>query len=81
MRCLNEEAVSEEGKKLFRCPKCLIELETSEKLFQAQREASTKLELLQMALNDEEGTDDRFKIVTEFIGRGGLESSFIALEK
>lgn len=81
MRCLNEEVVSEEGKKLFRCPKCLIELETSEKLFQAQREASSKLELLQMALNDEEGTDDRFKIVTEFIGRGGLESSFITLEK
>lgn len=80
-RCLNEESITEDGKKLFRCPKCIIDLETSEKLFQAQREASSKLELLQMALNDEEGTSDRFKVVTEFIGRGGLENSFIALDK
>lgn len=80
-RCLNEEATSEDGKKLYRCPKCMIELETSEKLFQAQREAGSRLDLLQMALNDEEGTEDRFKVVTEFIGRGGLENSFIAFEK
>lgn len=81
-RCLNEEENLEGGrKKLFKCPKCVVEMETSEKLYQAQQEVSSKVELLQMALNSEEDTNNRFKVVTEFIGRGGLEYSHVTLEQ
>ncbi|QLQ79501.1 hypothetical protein HG537_0C01480 [Torulaspora globosa] len=79
-RCLNEIGTSDDGESLFRCPKCIVETETSEKLLQAQREASSKLDLLQMALNDDQNTKDRFKVVTEFIGRGGLDHTCVTLD-
>lgn len=79
-RCLNEDGTSENGESIFRCPKCMIDFETSEKLVQAQRDASSKLDLLQVALNDEQNSRDRFKVVTEFIGRGGLDHSFVTLD-
>lgn len=81
-RCLNEEENLEAGrKKLFKCPKCMVEMETSEKLYQAQEEVSSKVELLQMALNSEQDSNNRFRVVTEFIGRGGLEYSHVTLEQ
>lgn len=79
-RCLNEEQDTKEGKKLFKCPKCIVELETSERLSQAQREISKKNDMLTLALNNGDNADDRFKIVTEFIGRGALEYSHVTLE-
>lgn len=80
-RCLNEVGTSEDGESIFRCPKCMVDVETSEKLAQAQRETSSKLDLLHMALNDDHNTRDRFKVVTEFIGRGGLDHSFVTLDR
>lgn len=80
-RCLNEIGTSEDGESIFRCPKCVVETETSEKLLQAQREASSKLDVLHMALNDDQNTKDRFKVVTEFIGRGGLDHTCVTLDK
>ncbi|CCD27281.1 tethering complex subunit PEP5 NDAI_0K00900 [Naumovozyma dairenensis CBS 421] len=71
-RCLDEERSNTEGKKLFKCPKCLVELETSNKLYENQKELTKKADMLEMLLaEDDKG--DRFKIMTEFIGRGGLE--------
>lgn len=80
LRCLNEEEIQEDGEKIFKCPRCLVDLETSERLCDAQREVSTKADLLQMALNEDDG-GSRFKVITEFIGRGGLEYSHTMLER
>ncbi|CAR29727.1 ZYRO0G15642p [Zygosaccharomyces rouxii] len=79
-RCLNEEESAKEGRRLFRCPRCMAELETSEKIFQTQQEMSKKTDLLKIALDNGDDSEDRFKIVTEFIGRGGLEYSHVTLE-
>lgn len=79
-RCLNEEEHANEGKNLFRCPRCMAELETSEKIFQAQQEMSKKSDILKIALDNDDDSEDRFKVVTEFIGRGGLEYSHVTLE-
>ncbi|AQZ17949.1 PEP5 (YMR231W) [Zygosaccharomyces parabailii] len=79
-RCLNEEQKTKEGKKYFKCPKCIVELETSEKLLEAQREISKKTDMLKIALDNGDEIDDRFKIVTDFVGRGGLEYSHVTLE-
>lgn len=79
-RCLNEEEHVNEGKKLFKCPRCMAELETSEKIFQTQQDMSKKTDLLKLALDNDADSEDRFKIVTEFIGRGGLEYSHLILE-
>lgn len=79
-RCLNEEEYAKEGKKFFKCPRCMAELETSEKIFQTQQEMSKKNGLLKLALDNSDDSEDRFKIVTEFIGRGGLEYSHLTLE-
>ncbi|QLG73598.1 hypothetical protein HG535_0F01080 [Zygotorulaspora mrakii] len=81
VRCLNEEDKLENGERLFKCPKCVVEVEMSERLFHAQKAVGSKADLLQMALNDEDDSSNRFKVVTEFIGRGGLEYSHITLEK
>ncbi|CAI4050180.1 hypothetical protein SUVZ_13G3630 [Saccharomyces uvarum] len=79
--CLNEEEDTlESERKLFKCPKCLVELETSNKLYEAQHEVIQKNDLLDFALNSEEGSKDRFKVVTEFLGRGAICYSDITIE-
>ena len=78
--CLNEEEDAlENERKLFKCPKCLVELETSNKLFEAQHEVVEKKDLLDFALNGEEGSKDRFKVITEFLGRGAISYSDITI--
>ncbi|EJS44185.1 pep5p [Saccharomyces arboricola H-6] len=78
--CLNEEEDTlENERKLFKCPKCLVELETSNKLYEAQHEVVEKNDLLNFALNGEEGSKDRFKIITEFLGRGATSYSDITI--
>ncbi|CAI6620874.1 AEL_HP2_G0040320.mRNA.1.CDS.1 [Saccharomyces cerevisiae] len=78
--CLNEEEDTlESERKLFKCPKCLVDLETSNKLFEAQHEVVEKNDLLNFALNSEEGSRDRFKVITEFLGRGAISYSDITI--
>lgn len=73
-RCLNEEDKDgDENGPSFDCPRCVVDLKTSNKLYDEQKEISKNWELLKNLLNTEEGQKDRFKVVTEFIGRGGLE--------
>ncbi|CAI4048747.1 hypothetical protein SKDZ_13G3570 [Saccharomyces kudriavzevii ZP591] len=79
--CLNEEEDTlKNERKLFKCPKCLVELETSNKLYEAQREVVEKNDLLDFALNSEEGSKDRFKVITEFLGRGAICYSDITIQ-
>lgn len=78
-RCLSEEDILSEADKLFKCPQCIVELETSNKMKIAQSEMETKTELLKVALSSKENSKDRFKVVTEFIGRGGLDSSRVTI--
>ncbi|SCV01226.1 LANO_0F10748g1_1 [Lachancea nothofagi CBS 11611] len=73
-RCLNEEEYLGKDGKFFQCPQCIVDYETTEGMKQAQVEAQKNASLLRMALNDKENSKDRFRVVTEFIGRGGLDS-------
>lgn len=56
-----------------------MDLETSNKLFEAQHEVVEKNDLLDFALNSEEGSRDRFKVITEFLGRGAISYSDITI--
>lgn len=79
-RCLNEEDLNdEESGPTFNCPKCVVDLKTSNNLYEDQKQMSKNWELLDNILNTEEGQRDRFKVVTEFIGKGGLEYSGIGI--
>ncbi|SMN22079.1 similar to Saccharomyces cerevisiae YMR231W PEP5 Component of CORVET tethering complex [Maudiozyma saulgeensis] len=78
-RCLNEEEYQNIGKQVYRCPRCIVEQERSKKLYETQQEISMNNEMLDMALHDEGNNGDRFKVITEFIGRGGIEYSHINL--
>ncbi|CCF56639.1 hypothetical protein KAFR_0B03420 [Kazachstania africana CBS 2517] len=77
--CMDEEYSTEENELIFKCPKCIVELETSNRLSEAQKEVATKTELLKMALEDDSRHKDRFKVITEFIGRGGLEYNHVTI--
>lgn len=68
-RCLNQD---EDPEVLYRCPRCLAETETTRRAFKTFKDSSQKANLLRAALSDSEGRLDRFAIVTDFIGRGGL---------
>ncbi|KAG0671567.1 hypothetical protein C6P45_000399 [Maudiozyma exigua] len=78
-RCLNEEDYTNNGKRIYRCPKCLVEHERSKNMYETQKGISSNQGILELALSDEHKNDDRFKIITEFIGRGGLEYAHINL--
>jgi len=78
-RCLNEEEYQISGKQVYRCPKCLVEQERSKKLHETQQEISKNDEMLAMALGEEGRNGDKFKVITEFIGRGGMEYSHIII--
>ena len=81
-RCLNEENSTETNRRQYTCPKCIVELETSNRLFELQHEVSSKYEMFKLALDNEDINGDRFKVVTEFIGKGGLEQGHVTyLEK
>ena len=81
-RCLNEENSTETNRRQYTCPKCIVELETSNRLFELQHEVSNKYEMFKLALDNEDVNGDRFKVVTEFIGKGGLEQGHVTyLEK
>lgn len=73
--CLNEEENSQNSDKLYRCPHCILDIEASGKMSQLQIDASNDIDLLKWSLSSEENSNDRFKVVSEFIGKGGLESS------
>lgn len=73
-RCLNEENSARDGEKLFKCPKCMVELETANNLYLAQTAIARKKGQLEILLEND-GKNDRFKGITDFIGRGGLEFS------
>ena len=72
-RCLNEEEYTGQQTQVYKCPKCQVEFERAHKLHETQVETSQKYDMFQMALDDEGENGDKFKVVTEFIGRGGLE--------
>ncbi|SCW01174.1 LAFE_0D06722g1_1 [Lachancea fermentati] len=79
-RCLNEEeSALADSEKLFRCPQCIVELEAAGNMMRAQNESTKQAELLKLALSKEENGKDRFKVITEFIGRGALETSKVIL--
>lgn len=78
-RCLNEEENTASNDVSYKCPKCILELESSNKIYDEQTNATQDIELLETILNTKDGQKDRFKIITEFIGRGGLEYSHIDL--
>ena len=78
-RCLNEEDNSMRDEMSYKCPKCILELESSNKILDDQKDIAQDKELLETILNTSEGQKDRFKIISEFIGRGGLEYSRIEL--
>ncbi|CAL9731936.1 E3 ubiquitin-protein ligase Pep5p [Monosporozyma unispora] len=76
-RCLNEEENTAANDISYKCPKCILELESSNKIYNEQTNVTQDIELLETILNTKEGQKDRFKIISEFIGRGGLEYSHI----
>lgn len=62
----------------LRCPKCISDQEASKSLKASQTEVSERLDLF---INSIEESPDKFKIVTDFLGRGVLENGiFTALE-
>ncbi|AMD18891.1 HBL011Cp [Eremothecium sinecaudum] len=73
-RCLSEESDLEAKNKLYKCPNCAVEMENSVSMAKAQRSISTNVNLLKAALYNEDNHRDRFKVVSEFIGKGGLET-------
>ncbi|SCV04441.1 LAME_0H18448g1_1 [Lachancea meyersii CBS 8951] len=73
--CLNEEDPSGLDGKHFRCPQCMVDYETTVGMKQSQLDTRNNAELLRMTLDDERNVKDRFEVVTEFIGRGGADSS------
>lgn len=80
-KCLNEEAdLKNEGDLLYKCPKCVIDIETSSKRISKERELASRKELLDLAFKEEGNNSDRFRIVSDFIGRGALENSYITIE-
>ncbi|KAH3903196.1 tethering complex subunit PEP5 SCDLUD_000814 [Saccharomycodes ludwigii] len=94
-KCLNEEfssssttddnktesAILEESHSVYKCPQCLLELETSGKLYKAQLDfANKEEEEFNIALTSAEGENDCFNVVTEYIGKGCLENSYAILE-
>ncbi|GMM56954.1 tethering complex subunit [Maudiozyma humilis] len=78
-RCLNEEDYATQSAQVYKCPKCLVEFERAHKLQEAQLETSQKFDMFQMALDDAGDNGDKFKVITEFIGRGGLEFQHLNL--
>lgn len=78
-RCLNEEENIASNDVSYKCPKCILELESSNKIYDDQTNVTQDIELLETILNTKDGQKDRFKIISEFIGRGGLEYSHIDL--
>lgn len=78
-RCLNEEDYTSNGKHVYRCPRCLVEHERSKNIYETQKEISSNPEMLELALSEAGKNGDRFKVITEFIGRGGLEYAHINL--
>lgn len=76
-RCLNGEPDPKDGDNIiFKCPKCIIEIETSNKKLESQKEHSMKREVLDVAFDSIRPNAERFKVVSEFIGRGGLDSPY-----
>ncbi|SCU97791.1 LADA_0H08306g1_1 [Lachancea dasiensis] len=72
--CLDETDYSTQESQHFQCPQCIVDYNAAEGMKRAQTEAQKNSELLTMALNDVQNRKDRFKVVTEFIGRGGIDS-------
>ncbi|ODV96593.1 hypothetical protein PACTADRAFT_1183 [Pachysolen tannophilus NRRL Y-2460] len=56
----------------YKCPKCINELDEIIALRQHQEEVSERNDLFLNALN-EDVKNDRFKVISDFIGRGGME--------
>ncbi|SCU85120.1 LAFA_0D13982g1_1 [Lachancea sp. 'fantastica'] len=73
--CLNEEDSPTLDGRHFQCPLCMVDFETAAGMKQAQADTRLNSELLRMTLDDESNIKDRFKVVTDFIGRGGADSS------
>ncbi|AET38185.1 tethering complex subunit PEP5 Ecym_2458 [Eremothecium cymbalariae DBVPG len=72
-RCLSEDSENEDKDRIYKCPNCAVEMENSESLLESQRNVSMNANLLRAALSNEDNHKDRFKVVSEFIGKGGLE--------
>lgn len=67
-RCIGEE---------LKCPLCTSEIDEIEALRSARAEVSQRQDLFQASLN---AADDRFRVMTNFIGRGALEGSAVCLD-
>lgn len=78
-RCLNEEDYTEDGQPLFKCPKCIVDLETSARLYEAQKDVSQRYDLLKNVLDNGDDCDDKFKEIINFVGRGGLEYTHVTI--
>ncbi|CAH02507.1 tethering complex subunit PEP5 [Kluyveromyces lactis] len=69
-RCLNEETDSD---LLYSCPQCVVETESAKKTMATYKNSSQNANLLRAALSDLDAKEDRFAIISEFIGKGGLD--------
>ncbi|KAL3237686.1 tethering complex subunit PEP5 RNJ42_00673 [Nakaseomyces bracarensis] len=76
-RCLNgEQDPKVSDTILFKCPKCIIDIETSNRKLESQKELSMKREVLDVAFESIGPNADRFKVISEFIGKGGLDTAY-----
>lgn len=57
---------------VLKCPKCVSELEAVNSLRAAQEEIGEKNHLFEVALLE---SDDKFKVINDFFGRGAMEHS------
>lgn len=80
-RCLDSSsgssaAIAADGSAV-QCPICLPDLETIEAIRRGQEDVSERFDLFKLAL---ESSESKFKVVTEFYGRGGLEQAKYVLK-
>lgn len=72
-RCLNENVYipSEKEDDKPRCPLCIHELQASNALRESQLKSNEKFDAFEMDLNN---SSDRFKVVSEYLGKGIMEA-------
>lgn len=74
-RCLNEELDIITGGITYKCPKCITELEKANKWHETQEEVKRRSDLFEIALNSTNENHDKFRVITDSIGKGVLETT------
>ncbi|CCE64978.1 hypothetical protein TPHA_0J01570 [Tetrapisispora phaffii CBS 4417] len=73
-RCLNKELDQNSGDEVYVCPKCIANKESTEALFNKQKDMKESKELIEIDLKNAKNGSDCFKVVADFIGRGALNN-------